>query len=150
MWCWTRWPMPSTSWLRFVGHGVLFRGGVPWEPLSTPWVITSMHRLDWETGWWASLLALIYIREKTCQRTIIYTRGLSVLPRCVLIILLILAKNAIFALEQPSLSLLPRHKRMEWLMNRVCYASSLVLFCLIALWCCIETKISPCLYCFDP
>lgn len=40
-----------------------------------------------------------------------------------MLILCILARNAIFALEKPLQSLLPRHKRMEWLMNRVCYVS---------------------------
>ena len=43
-------------------------------------------------------------------------------PRCVLIILVILAQNGIFGLEQPLLSLAPRHKRLEWLTNRVAFA----------------------------
>ena len=40
-----------------------------------------------------------------------------------LLILVILARNLVFYLEQPAQSLLPRHKRVEWLMNRVSYAS---------------------------
>eukprot|EP00435_Cladocopium_sp_Y103_P025890 s546_g6.t1 len=42
-------------------------------------------------------------------------------PVCVLIILVILAQNGIFGLEQPLQSLAPRHKRLEWLMNRVAF-----------------------------
>lgn len=36
-----------------------------------------------------------------------------------------LARNLIFVLEQPSQSLLYRHKRMEWLLNRVSYVACL-------------------------
>eukprot|EP00435_Cladocopium_sp_Y103_P027890 s546_g6.t3 len=47
--------------------------------------------------------------------------GNRMMSRCVLIILVILAQNGIFGLEQPLQSLAPRHKRLEWLMNRVAF-----------------------------
>lgn len=47
--------------------------------------------------------------------------GNRMTSKCVLLILVILAKNLIFILEQPSQSLMPRHKRLEWLVNRVAY-----------------------------
>ncbi|CAK9081515.1 Uncharacterized protein SCF082_LOCUS38788 [Durusdinium trenchii] len=47
--------------------------------------------------------------------------GNRMVSRCVLLILVILARNLVFYLEQPAQSLLPRHKRVEWLMNRVSY-----------------------------
>ncbi|CAK9083901.1 unnamed protein product [Durusdinium trenchii] len=47
--------------------------------------------------------------------------GNRMTSKCVLLILVMLACNCIFALEQPSQSLMPRHKRLEWLLNRVAY-----------------------------
>ena len=45
------------------------------------------------------------------------------LPRMVLLILLVLAKNAFFAVEQPAQSLMFMHERWQLLSNRICYDS---------------------------
>ncbi|CAK9084650.1 unnamed protein product [Durusdinium trenchii] len=47
--------------------------------------------------------------------------GNRMVSRCVLLILLMMSKNLRWLLEQPHQSLLPRHKRMEWLLNRVVF-----------------------------
>ena len=46
-------------------------------------------------------------------------------PRLTLILLLAMSKNLTWIVEQPQHSLLQRHKRFEWMMNHVCYATKL-------------------------
>ncbi len=43
--------------------------------------------------------------------------------RTVLLCLIVLAKNCVFAVEQPNASLLSRWVRFDWMINHVCYAT---------------------------
>ena len=58
-------------------------------------------------------------------RTTGYLQLPDEMPRCVLLILIMMSRNLVWAMEQPYQSLLVRHKRMEWLMNRVAFVFGL-------------------------
>ena len=43
--------------------------------------------------------------------------------RTVLLLLVVMSRNAIWVLEQPGNSLLEKHRRFEWMINHVAYVS---------------------------